>query len=149
VKQTKIEIRHPLFDGSFNREPIQLSRASGDRSDLPTRFMCVGLSLRIRQLRYTLNSSVCISPPQAIKLGERLSQVLCVLPTEIRLLHPSTSAPYPPLPGGPINHRVLVQDLVVRGNDEATSADDAIRGNSHSVVHARPCRDRVEVAHAR
>src|SRR6266403_2137962 len=60
----------------------------------------------------TVNSSpVCIPPPQAVKLGQRLSEVLCVLPSTIRLLHPPPPAPYPPFPGRPIYNRVLVQDL--------------------------------------
>ena len=92
---------------------------------------------------------MCISPPQAIKLGQRLPEVLCVLPPKIRLLHPPTPAPYPPLRGRSINNSVLVQDLIVRRHDETTRANDAIRRNPYSMVHARSRRDRVEVAHAR
>jgi hypothetical protein len=90
-----------------------------------------------------------ISPPQPVKLGQRLPKVLCVLPPKIRLLHPPTPAPYPPLRGRPINNGVLVQDLIVRRHDETTRANDAVRRNPHSVVHARSRRNRVEVAHAR
>jgi len=69
---------------------------------------------------------VCIPPPQAVKLGQGLSEVLGVLPTEIHLLHPPTPAPNAPLGRGPINNCVLVQDLIIRGNNEATCADNAI-----------------------
>jgi hypothetical protein len=72
-----------------------------------------------------------------------------VLPSQIRLLHPSTPAPYAPLGGRSINDSVLVQQLVVRGHHEAARADNAIRRYPHSVMHARARRDGVEVAHAR
>lgn len=70
---------------------------------------------------------MCISPPQAVKLGQRLPEVLCVLPPKIRLLHPPTPAPHPSFRGRPINNRVLVQNLIVRRHDETTCTDDAIR----------------------
>ena len=92
---------------------------------------------------------VCIPPPQAVELGQRLSEVLCVFPAEIRLLQPPTPAPDAPLGRGSINDRVLVQDLIIRGHHEASCTDNTVRGNPHSVVHARARRDRVEVAHAR
>ena len=92
---------------------------------------------------------MCISPPQAVKLGQRLPEVLCVLPPKIRLLHPPTPAPYPPLRGRPINNSVLVQNFIVRRHDETARTNDAIRRNPYSMVHARSRRNRVEVAHAR
>ena len=92
---------------------------------------------------------MCISPPQAVKLGQRLPEVLCMFPPKIRLLHLPTPAPYPPLRGWPINNSVLVQHLIVRRQDQTTRANNAIRRNPHCMVHARSRRNRVEVAYAR
>jgi hypothetical protein len=72
-----------------------------------------------------------------------------MLPSEIRFLHPSTSAPYASLGGWPINDRVLIQQLIIRGHNEAACADNAVGRYPYCVMHACACRDRIEVAHAR
>lgn len=72
-----------------------------------------------------------------------------MFPSQIRLLHPSTPTPYASFRGRPIDDRVLVQDFIIGRHQEATSADNAVRGYSHGVMNARSCRDRVEVAHTR
>lgn len=69
---------------------------------------------------------VCVPSPQAIELGQGLSEVLGVLPTEIHLLHPPTPAPNAALGKEPINDCVLVQELIIRGHHEATCADNAV-----------------------
>jgi len=67
-----------------------------------------------------------VSSPEAIELWQHLAQVLGMFPSQIRLLDLPAAAPDAALCGGAIDDSVLVEDLVVCGDDEARGADDAV-----------------------
>lgn len=87
-----------------------------------------------------------ISPSKPIKLRQRLTQILRMLPPQIRLLHLPAPAPRPPLRRRTIHDRELVQHLVFGRDDEAARADDAVGGDADGVVDARAGGDCVVVA---
>ena len=69
-----------------------------------------------------------------------------MLPAEVHLLDLAAAAPDAALCGGAVDGGVLVEHLVLRGDDEDAGADDAVGGDAEGVVYAGAGADGVAVA---
>lgn len=69
-----------------------------------------------------------------------------MLPSQVGFLHLSPPAPRASFRSGAMDDCVVIEHLVVGGNDQACRAYDAEGPDSDGVMHAGTCGDSVEVS---
>jgi hypothetical protein len=90
-----------------------------------------------------------VASAQPVELWEHLPKVLDMFPPQVRLLKFTSPTPHAAFRGQAIYNSIIIDHLILGGDDEARRANDAIRGQSDSVMDPSALGYRVEVANRR
>src|SRR5271154_1083595 len=84
-----------------------------------------------------------IPPPQPVKFRQHFSQIFCMFPPQISLLHLSPPTPNPSLRPLSIHSSKIGEHFVLHRDKETTSTNHTVRRQKYGMVYARPRGDGV------